>query len=97
MEGFYQRVTNGGVIVSPMLYSRPMTTIEELNALSKGHLPGLFGIEIIGIEPGRWMSRLPIRPELLSPNGYLHAATVIAIADTTCGYGTFFELPEGGE
>ena len=47
--------------------------------------------------PGRLTSRLPIRPELLAPNGYLHAAAVIALADTTCGYGTLTDLPEGAQ
>jgi uncharacterized protein (TIGR00369 family) len=37
---------------------------------------------------------MAIRPELLAPNGYLHAASVIALADTACGYGTIFDLPE---
>jgi uncharacterized protein (TIGR00369 family) len=74
-----------------------MTTIEQLNARGQGYLPGLIGIEITGFEPGRLTSRLPLRPELLAPNGYLHAATVIALADTTCGYGTIFDLPDGAE
>jgi len=47
------------------------------------------------MEPGRLTSRLTLRPELLAPNGYLHAATIIALADTTCGYGTFTDLPDG--
>lgn len=80
-----------------MLYSRLMTTIDQLNARSVGYLPGLLGIEFLTMEPGRLTSRLAIRPELLAPNGYLHAAAVIALADTTCGYGTFTDLPEGGQ
>jgi 1,4-dihydroxy-2-naphthoyl-CoA hydrolase len=72
-----------------------MTTIEQLNARSQGTLPGLIGIEFTAIQPGRATSRLDLRPELLAPNGYLHAAVVIAIADTTCGYGTFADLPAG--
>ena len=40
---------------------------------------------------------LALREELMAPNGYLHAATVIALADTSCGYGTFVNLPEGAE
>jgi 1,4-dihydroxy-2-naphthoyl-CoA hydrolase len=72
-----------------------MTTIEQLNARGQGYLPGLIGIEFISIEPGRLRSRLTLRPELLAPNGYLHAATVIALADTTCGYGTIAGLPNG--
>jgi 1,4-dihydroxy-2-naphthoyl-CoA hydrolase len=80
-----------------MLYFRPMTTIEQLNARSQGTLPGLIGIEFLSMEPGRLTSRLVLRPELLAPNGYLHAATIIALADTTCGYGTFTDLPDGAE
>jgi 1,4-dihydroxy-2-naphthoyl-CoA hydrolase len=72
-----------------------MTTIDELNARSLGTLPGLIGIEFTSYERGRLISRLVLRPELLAPNGYLHAATIIALADTTCGYGTFTDLPEG--
>lgn len=74
-----------------------MTTIDQLNARGEGFLPGLIGIEFIGIEPGRLTSRLTLRPELLAPNGYLHAATIIALADTTCGYGTIADLPSGAQ
>ena len=72
-----------------------MTTIDQLNARSQGTLPGLIGIEFTGYERGRLTSRLVLRPGLLAPNGYLHAATIIALADTTCGYGTFTDLPGG--
>ena len=72
-----------------------MTTLDQLNARSEGYLPGLMGIEFLTMEPGRLTSRLVIRPELLAPNGYLHAAAVIALADTACGYGTITDLPEG--
>jgi len=74
-----------------------MTTIDQLNARGQGYLPGLIGIEIISLEPGRLTSRLALRPELLAPNGYLHAATVIALADTSCGYGTIGDLPSGAQ
>jgi uncharacterized protein (TIGR00369 family) len=78
-----------------MLYFCTMTTIDQLNARGQGYLPGLMGIEFLSLESGRLTSRLVVRPELLAPNGYLHAAAVIALADTTCGYGTFTDLPEG--
>ena len=71
------------------------TTIDQLNARGQGYLPGLIGIEFLSLEPGRLTSHLAVRPELLAPNGYLHAAVVIALADTTCGYGTFTDLPDG--
>ncbi|MEF8749788.1 MAG: PaaI family thioesterase [Candidatus Accumulibacter propinquus] len=72
---------------------RPEFTVAALNARGPGHLPGWFGIEITAIEPGRLSARLPIRPEMLAPNGFLHAATVIALADTSAGYATFAHLP----
>jgi len=74
-----------------------MTTLDKMNSQSQGTLPGLIGIEFTDIEPGRANSRLLLRSELLAPNGYLHAAVVIAIADTTCGYGTITDLPEGAQ
>jgi uncharacterized protein (TIGR00369 family) len=74
-----------------------MTTLEQLNTRGRGFLPGLIGIEFLSLEPGRLTSRLQVRPELLAPNGYLHAAAVIALADTACGYGTFTDLPEGAQ
>ena len=80
-----------------MLYFRPMTTLDQLNARSEGYLPGLMGIEFLSMEPGRLTSRLTVRPELLAPNGYLHAAVIVALADTTCGYGTFTDLPKGAD
>jgi uncharacterized protein (TIGR00369 family) len=30
---------------------------------------------------------------VLAPNGYLHAATVVGLADTACGIGTRLSLP----
>jgi uncharacterized protein (TIGR00369 family) len=74
-----------------------MTTLEQLNARGQGFLPGLIGIEIISFEPGRLTSRLTLRPELIAPNGYLHAATIVALADTSCGYGTLADLPNGAQ
>jgi uncharacterized protein (TIGR00369 family) len=46
---------------------------------------------------GKLTSRLEIREELLAPNGFLHAATIIALADTSCGYGAICHLPPGAE
>jgi 1,4-dihydroxy-2-naphthoyl-CoA hydrolase len=74
-----------------------MTTIDQLNARGQGYLPGMIGIEFTSIDAGRLTSRLAVRPELLAPNGYLHAAAIIALADTTCGYGTFTDLPAGAQ
>jgi len=68
-------------------------SLDTLNARSSGRLPGLIGIRFTGIEEGKVAAELDIRPELIAPNGYLHAATVIALADTACGYGCLAHLP----
>lgn len=69
-------------------------TLDEMKAWGQGRLPGLIGFEIVDAAAGRFRARMPVRPDLLAPNGYLHAASVIAIADTACGYGTMFDLAE---
>jgi 1,4-dihydroxy-2-naphthoyl-CoA hydrolase len=74
-----------------------MSILDELNKRGVGTLPGLIGLEIVEAEDGRLDSRLELRNELMAPNGYLHAATVVALADTSCGYGTFVNLPEGAQ
>jgi 1,4-dihydroxy-2-naphthoyl-CoA hydrolase len=70
-------------------------TADELNAMLPGTLPGLLGIVVDTHEPGRLTAHLDIRTDLLAPNGYLHAATVVALADTSCGLPTRALLPEG--
>ena len=68
---------------------------EQWQSFGQGYLPGLIGIEFLEVARGRVTSRLTVRPELTAPNGYLHAATVIALADSSCGYGTMASLPDG--
>ncbi len=70
-------------------------TAEQLNALSDGHLPGLIGFTVVEVHDDGVSARLAVRPDLLAPNGYLHAASVIGLADTACGYGCRLVLPEG--
>src|SRR5690606_10477801 len=70
-------------------------TPEFLNTKSAGHLPALVGMEVLRASAEGLESRLAVRPEVMAPNGYLHAATIIALADTRCGYGCLALLPEG--
>ena len=70
-------------------------SVAQWQTFGHGYLPGLVRIEFGDIAPGRVTSRLAVRQELMAPNGYLHAATVVALADTSSGYGTVASLPEG--
>ena len=38
---------------------------------------------------------MAVRREVMAPNGFLHAASVVALADTSCGYGCVAHLPQG--
>lgn len=77
--------------------ARGFTTPEEFNEIGEGHLPGLAGVEITGVAKDALSGRLPVRPEIMAPNGYIHAASIIALADTLAGYATIINLPEGAE
>ncbi|MFL5969134.1 MAG: PaaI family thioesterase [Gaiellaceae bacterium] len=68
--------------------------IDAVVEAGRDRLPGLLGIEIDEIEHGRVRMHLPVREHLLAPNGYLHAGTVVALADSACGYGCVASLPE---
>src|SRR6187455_1693026 len=76
---------------------RPGLTLDFMRGRGKERLPGLFGFRVMALREGQLGAELDIRPELLAPNGFLHAATVVALADTACGYGCIAHLPTGAE
>jgi 1,4-dihydroxy-2-naphthoyl-CoA hydrolase len=75
--------------------ARSGMTPEHFRTFGAGYLPGLVGVEILSVTAAGVESRMAVRRELLAPNGFLHAASVIALADTSCGYGCVALLPEG--
>jgi uncharacterized protein (TIGR00369 family) len=68
--------------------------LREFIERGRDRLPGLLGVQIDEIDAGHVRMHLELRPELLAPNGYLHAATVVGLADSACGYGCIASLPE---
>ena len=75
--------------------SNPEITLEVLNQRGIGRLPGHLGIVITSVGDGQVTAELPVQPHLLAPNGYLHAGSVVTLADTASGYGCIANLPEG--
>lgn len=73
----------------------PVPTPAFLNEFGKDHLPGLLGVVITAVKAGAVTAELAVAPAHLAPNGYLHAGTVVSLADTAAGYGCFASLPEG--
>ncbi|TFW15409.1 PaaI family thioesterase [Massilia arenosa] len=72
-------------------------TQEQLTAVGAPYLPGHLGIAILSVAHGEVRARLEVQPHHLAPNGYLHAGTVVSLADTAAGYGCLASLPDGGE
>src|SRR6185436_1225409 len=70
---------------------------KDYRSLGNDYLPGLVGVEIVTVSKEFVESRLAVRREVMAPNGFLHAASVIALADTSCGYGCLATLPEGAK
>jgi uncharacterized protein (TIGR00369 family) len=70
-------------------------SLDDLRAAGADRLPGLLGVDVLRVEDGVVDSRLELRPDHMAPNGYLHAGTVVTLADTTCGYGCVLSLPDG--
>ncbi len=76
---------------------RPDVSIEVLNERGSEYLPGYLGIEIIELAPNTLTSRMPVKKLHVAPNDFLHAASIVALADTACGYATLAHLPEGAQ
>lgn len=76
---------------------RPEMTLEHFTKIQAGTLPELLGFELLELAEGRLVARMPVTRKHHAPNGYLHAASVIALADTLCGYATFAHLPASGK
>lgn len=72
-------------------------TPDYFNPLGDGHLPGLLGIRVTHVGEGTLAAELDVRQDLFAPNGFLHAGTVVTLADTACGYGCVAHLPDGAK
>ena len=70
-------------------------TVALFHAKQAGHLPDHLGLEWIEIRHGFARGRFEVGQQHLAPNGYLHAAAVVALADTACGYACIMSLPDG--
>lgn len=76
---------------------RPGMTIDFLHQRQGGSLPDHFGFAVTALAEGRLDAALTIQPWMIAPNGYLHAASVILLADTSAGYATIAHLPDGAK
>jgi len=70
-------------------------TPEILNRDSKECLPGFLGIEMLEVKQGVMCSRMELKPLHSAINGFLHAGSIVTLADTTCGNAAIAHLPNG--
>ena len=74
-----------------------MDVLEQFNKRGAGKLPGHMGIVFTAAGPDEVVGQITITELHLAPNGYLHAGTIVTLADTSCGYGCVVNLPQGAK
>ena len=72
-----------------------MFTPDQFNKRGAENLPGHLGIVITHVSVSEVRSELPVKMSLMAPNGFLHAGSIVTLADTSAGYGCVANLPEG--
>lgn len=72
-----------------------MLQTTQLNGMGADHLPGHLGIVFDEVAPTGVKAHLGVRTALMAPNGFLHAGSVVTLADSCAGYGCLASLPEG--
>jgi 1,4-dihydroxy-2-naphthoyl-CoA hydrolase len=70
-----------------------LRTPEGFNSIGARKLPGHLGIIITEVSATRVSGELTIVESVMAPNGYLHAGTLVTLADTLSGYGCVANLP----
>lgn len=79
----------------PDFPTEPDELREWLAREGAARLPGHMGLEILKLDQGRCEMRCDVDQRHLAPNGYLHAAAVVALADTAAGFGCIASRPPG--
>jgi len=72
-----------------------MANLEHLNKIGIGKLPGHLGIVVTHADGSEVAAEIAVTETHMAPNGYLHAGTVVTLADTCAGYGCIANLPPG--
>lgn len=78
-----------------MGHLRQDLTLDILNSRIGENLPGYLGISMTDFGEGEITSRMELKKIHFAPNTYLHAGSIVTLADTTAGFGTYAHLPEG--
>ncbi len=71
--------------------------LEKMKQAAQGTLTDHLGFELVTVTKGCITAAFDVKPHHLAPNGYLHAASIIMLADSCCGFGCMMHLPEGAQ
>lgn len=71
--------------------------VADSNERNAGLLPGHLGIGVLEMSRGHCRMEMPIQDCHKAPNGYLHAGSIISLADSCAGHGLMADLPEGAK
>jgi 1,4-dihydroxy-2-naphthoyl-CoA hydrolase len=72
-----------------------MRTSNDFNQRGAKNLPGYLGINVTASSAAEVRAEFEVKECLMAPNGFLHAGSVVSLADTCTGYGCVNALPEG--
>ena len=75
--------------------TQPVPTVELLNEIGVGKFPGHVGLRFTHAEAGVVRAEMDVAARHHAPNGFLHAGSIVTLADTACGYGVRTCMPEG--
>jgi 1,4-dihydroxy-2-naphthoyl-CoA hydrolase len=73
----------------------PADLLERLHERLGYGLPQTLGLELAALDYGRLLLQMKVTERHLAVNGYLHAGSVVTLADTACGFGCIAHLPDG--
>lgn len=72
-----------------------MIDANHFNRIAAACLPGHLGLVITHVGEGQVRAEMAVKPELMAPNGFLHAGSLVTLADTSAGCGCIAHLPPG--
>lgn len=80
-----------------MSYTLPdeMITPEAYNQRGIGKLPGHIGMVVTRTDRDRFEAYFDILEHHHAPNGFLHAGSLVTLADSLCGYATVANIKDG--
>lgn len=82
---------SGGRIQGPFL-GHIEEAVTDQATIFKDTFPGILGVHIVAVEPGRAVGTLEVGATVLHPGGYAHGGAIAGFGDTVAAWATFPSL-----